>query len=81
MKWNRTLQVGDPVGLIGLNAALPKVGVVKAIDGEVVQVYWASGASVLTNKHVHDQKLWVPKAAIFDPNCWVGWLRLLWRSL
>jgi hypothetical protein len=75
MKWNRTLQINDVVGLIGLHHAYPKLGVVQAIDGDVVAVHYTSGGKAFQNTC---PTLWVPRAAVFDTRSWAGWIKFFW---
>jgi hypothetical protein len=81
MKFHRELKIGDVVGLLGLHEAYPKMGVVRAIDGDVVGVHWTTGGAVFHGCEIHDQTLWVNKSSIFDTRCWAGWLKAFWRAL
>jgi hypothetical protein len=81
MKFHRRLQVGDRVGLLNLHEAYPKMGVVRAIDGNVVAVHKTAGALPFHNMQIEHQTVMVHKSAVFDAQSWLGWLRALWVSL
>jgi hypothetical protein len=51
MKFTRQLLVGDVVGLLGLHYGLPLLGIVRAIDGDVVAVHHTTGVFPNTRTH------------------------------
>ena len=84
MKFHRRLQVGDRVGLLNLHEAYPKMGVVRAIDGNVVAVHKTAGALPFHNMQIEHQTVMVHKSAVRDPNAPKSLFRsllALWRSL
>jgi hypothetical protein len=80
VKFRRQLRIGDVVALIGLNDAYPKLGTVREIGNNIVAVHKTAGALPFHNLAIHDQTIWVPKAAIFDPQSWAGWLKAMWYA-
>jgi hypothetical protein len=81
MKWNKPLQVGDLVGLIGLHHAYPRAGIVRVIDGSTIGIHWLTGAKVFANTSIFEQTLFVHKKSVVDFHCWRGWLKFFFRSI
>ena len=80
MKFHRQLLVGDVVGLLGLHDAYPKLGTVREIGNNIVAVHQTAGALPFHNLAIHDQTIWVPKTAIFDPQTFLAWLKAIWYA-
>jgi hypothetical protein len=75
MKFRRQLQIGDVVGLLGLHYGLPLLGIVRAIDGDVIACHHTTGLFPNTRPH---EVLWVPRRATFDVRTWAGWIKFFW---